>query len=627
MNDTVVRRRRALTTVGGALLLIVGTLVLIPWHPLDEPSDIEQAWALALHLAFLRGLAFGREFVFSFGPWGFISRGYHPDTYLLSLLIWATFSAIFIESVWSFARRHGSRFIASLAVVAGVITILFRSRESLLFALPLLWFLEGREQPRSVRFFVLTVATALAALGKFSLLLCLLPLAALLAFDEIFRRRRPPWSLAAIAAAVLGWWLAAGQRIGDAIPFFRHGLEIAGRYADAMALMPNDVTAPLNFVAASALLAIVVFIGGRASGRPWFWLDVLAFANVAFFAFKAAFVRWDYFHVSEGYGTLLLLIVIGASMNWRPLSARHPELKLLIPLLPLLVIAASTADPTDFLDQRMFRQSARDVTSIISGGWPAHRRSLNEEFERFVSDAERKTADLRMEGTVDVYPVLASTVARLERYAPRPIPQSYAAYSPLLARLNADHLQDVGPDQILFDIAPIDERHPALDDASSWPHLLAYYEVAGQGSSLLLLERRMNPRRLQFHPLGTGSYAIGEGVTLPPFLNPIWAEIHIEKSLLGHLASFFLKAPVVTLEVRTTERQDASQFRLPIALASGGFILSPAVPDRAAFAELVEQPEDNRLPRVVGIRVVADERFYEPRVRISLAAIEFNPPD
>ena len=39
-------------------------------------------------MAFAERLQSGRDIVFTFGPWGFLFGGYHPATYLISVVAW-----------------------------------------------------------------------------------------------------------------------------------------------------------------------------------------------------------------------------------------------------------------------------------------------------------------------------------------------------------------------------------------------------------------------------------------------------------------------------------------------------------------------------------------------------------
>src|SRR5436309_2757913 len=56
-------------------------------------------------------------------------------------------------------------------------------------------------------------AIGLISLVKFSFAVPAALIMAAIGLDEIFIRRRPPWILVAYLAAVLGFWVLAGQRL------------------------------------------------------------------------------------------------------------------------------------------------------------------------------------------------------------------------------------------------------------------------------------------------------------------------------------------------------------------------------------------------------------------------------
>jgi hypothetical protein len=53
-----------------------------------------------LHFAFVERLQFGRDIVFTFGPWGFLYAGYHPTTYLISVVAWVVLAVVFWWAAW-----------------------------------------------------------------------------------------------------------------------------------------------------------------------------------------------------------------------------------------------------------------------------------------------------------------------------------------------------------------------------------------------------------------------------------------------------------------------------------------------------------------------------------------------
>lgn len=604
-------------------LLLLAILLIIPWHPGDSPDGRDRAWALALHLGFLDELSFGKEIVFSFGPWGFLWLGYHPATYVGSLFAWAFLSFAFVESLWRISIRRASWPVSLLAVALAVLVVILKGRDTLLITLPVLWYFTGRERVLSARFFVLTIATALAALGKFSLLVLLAPLAVLLTIDETVRLRRAPLSLVALTASLLGWWFLAGQPPDDLPDFVRNGLDLAAGYGEAMTLDPSWSGSPLiqfvvasTFVVTSALFLILPILATPKAIYPWPWLDALAIAAAIFFAFKSGFVRWDDGHTAMAFGAVILLMIVCAMIFWPTDEKRRSTLLVFVLLGPLL-FADSMNDGTS----GRLTQSVRDVLSVVSGGWGDHSRTLGQRYDQFIERSEAMVAEFPLEGSVDVYPDLLSVVAGQPGYAPRPVPQSYAVLTTDLARLNAEHLRTSPTDQILFDIAPIDDRFPATDDSLSWPEILSRYDVVRNGASFLLLERRERPRALRIRRLAERTISAAETIAIPDTPRPIWASIRVEKTLVGHVASFLFKTPPVIMRVRTADGE-STDFRLPLDLAAGGFLLSPVVSDRDDFASLYERTSGNPASRVIEIHIMAAERFFEDQIRVSFAVME-----
>jgi len=73
---------------------------------------------------------------------------------------------------------------------------------------------------------------------------------------------------------------------------------------------------------------------------------------------------------------------------------------------------------------------------------------------------------------------------------------------------------------------------------------------------------------------------------VPPVAGaPVWAEIEINKTLLGSAASTLYKPPQL---VMTVESKDGRQsvYRVVPGMTSAGFLISPVIKDTQAFAAL-----------------------------------------
>ena len=69
-------------------------------------SCVEYSWAWALNEAYARGRVFGSEFVFTFGPLGFLyTKIFHPETALRLWLYGSAFVLVYTLLLWRYVTR------------------------------------------------------------------------------------------------------------------------------------------------------------------------------------------------------------------------------------------------------------------------------------------------------------------------------------------------------------------------------------------------------------------------------------------------------------------------------------------------------------------------------------------
>ena len=234
-------------------------------------------------------------------------------------------------------------------------------------------------------------------------------------------------------------------------------------------------------------------------------------------------------------------------------------------------------------------------------------------------------------GTVDGYPAEAHAILAHHRaYDPRPVIESYAAYTPELAELNAAHLRgDHAPDTILFDVRPFDGRFPSLTDGLSWPELLTRYDVKDTAGRLLFLQKATSPRAFTLAPIAQTEIALAEIVAIPPLSEgPIWARIDVHATWFGALWSALYKPSPLLFNVQTSSGEVFETYLVP-ALARAGFLLSPVIADRTAFARLASSRWQNDLinAEVRAIQIVPTDgripEYVRTGVTLSLYRLEF----
>jgi hypothetical protein len=242
--------------------------------------------------------------------------------------------------------------------------------------------------------------------------------------------------------------------------------------------------------------------------------------------------------------------------------------------------------------------------------------------KKLVQRSERARASIRDEDTVpvvppgadvDLYPFqLSGLFAQRVRWNPRPVFQSYAVYTPALARLNADHLRGAdAPHEVLFSISPIDYRLPALEDGASWVPLLEGYRITGYDAlhDYLRMRHRQSAVRLgsSERPLRLHGN-LGRRLDLPDERTGWLATFDVHPSWKGQLRNLLWKTPSMLITL-TLEDGRELQFRFVPEMAAGQFLLSPFVQNARNFAGLAAPNGSNGAatpPAVRAIRLDAE---------------------
>ena len=657
------------TWVVAAATVIYAILCILPWQPWFPSSVLDAAWRSVINEACCRHWRFGEEIVFTYGAWGYVgSLMYHPELYGTSLAGQGMLVGLLIVSLWRGVTAGVANPWRRMLLGAGVSLVVTEmvAREPtqlgylLLWQLPLIQFFvdppanEGARGCRSrvwrlVHDYGLVVAAALLSLTKFSLFPLAMAMVGGVSLDDVLCRRRFPWRGMVFVLAVAGFWLLARQPLTSLVPYVKNSLAVAMGYVEMKWSGPK-VHIPWYALTAAGTLTLV----GMAlwPTRRWSSLIPLLTLGAALEVIaKSAFVRHDLGHWPMAFYFLAGCWLTAGPFLWQAIqSPRHRHLLRITGVMALAGAVLFSPGRWSTFASNVWATAVNRVhlpalaVRVIFGhaGYPAT-------FERASAALRQQFPLPPLQGTVDLYPTAASVaLAHASSYCPRPVFQSYSAYTPGLAALNAEHLR--GPraaDNILFDIDPLDSwairpdhgRFPSLDDGLSWPELLTRYDVAPvqsgpAGASYLWLRRSPSPRAYRLDAVESRTMGFEEIVTLPSLdEGPLWAEIEVSRSALGVAATAALKDPIVRIVVVTCDRKE-TVYRLPAGMSRAGFLLSPLIDDRTWFAHLAATPwNDPKWQQAIGPRAVKSIRVtsrwgewaFHPMIALRLFRLKFEP--
>ena len=184
-----------------------------------------------------------------------------------------------------------------------------------------------------------------------------------------------------------------------------------------------------------------------------------------------------------------------------------------------------------------------------------------------------------LSGSTDIYPNDHSLlIASGNTWTPRPVVQSYSAYTKFLANVNIQYLlSDDAPVNLAFKVDPIDWRLPSGEDGVSWPVLLHNYKLSNFYRDNLILKKKNDINT--FPKIGaslSASFTFGEEIPVPNGNDLVFVRINFQPTNFGRVANVFYKTEDLTLHI-LMENETALKYRLIPDLAAAGFIVSPLI--------------------------------------------------
>ncbi len=575
-------RWRWLPSLGIALVALV-----IAWpFPTYSRTGIDLSWQIALHQAFADGLRYGQEILFTYGPLGFLSRP-APFVGPTSALAFISTACVYLAACAVTLR--GTRRL--LPLLAAALTALVLAR-ALIFMLPfevLQWlaFAFGVELLRSSRLdgrrWVPIAAAgwaAIAVLGKVDVGVFITAGGGIVVLAISRHRIRDLATyLAALAAWVLGGWLALGQQPLDLVAYARGSAEIISGYSDSMGVVHPE----LRWLAgAFAAVAVVLAASAYVTSRDWARAQRLALAALLavllFALWKQGFVR-D--HYPASFAALALTVPL---LTQRSLPRWGSTAVLLVAAGAL--ITAGHAAPSRSLNiaASVTQLTHQARVSLLPWRWDAAASRTRHQLQAGFNVPSDILAQLSGH-TVAIDPYQASVATAYQGFIwrPEPVFQSYSAYTPYLDELNAGLLRSVDrPERILrrferrnngTQIVPY-----ALDGRNYWfeapaatlERLCRYREIAANARWQVLADTGLAcgaPRAI-----GTVTAARGETISVPaaPSANDIViVRVRgLDDGIAGKLRSVVWKGPQweVTL--------DGAGYRLVAATTGDGLVMS-----------------------------------------------------
>ncbi|WP_054052315.1 hypothetical protein [Pseudomonas nunensis] len=628
--------RNLFTTAIRLLLVITIACLFIPFYPKMPAAGLDNSWMFGMNEAIAQHMAFGRDVIFTFGPYASVyTKEYHPATGSL-MLLGSVFLAL-AYTVGTLFLINKERWCLGLVYSLFLASLVY-SRDSLLFSFTLIVAASaykammlketGSEKSKSINLalIILLFSLGLPALIKGSMLILCGAISILCFLLFVMKKEKAlaVMSLALPASSMIFFWLVSGQSIGDMPAYIANMGPIASGYTDAMSYV-GKVSEIWNYLLASAVLCAGLF-ANRRQFKPENMFLWCIFSVFLFLAFKGGFVRHD------GHASMAAISLITAALIY--LSVTSNKLNLAVAGLCILasfyIINNYVKTNTAFLKHNIVQTYTKAYEGISNSLEDSH--WLDKKFSAAVNNIKESANLPILQGTTDIYSYSQSDlIASGNQWNPRPILQSYSVYTESLAIKNRDHLLGANaPDNIIFSVEPLDHRFPALEDGTSWPALLSnYHPTMLRADNRLFLAKNPTPTN-DANPttIQSAIHHLGEEISVPDMASPVFVELDIKPNLFGHLANILFKSAQLKIKVTLTGGQ-SQEYRLISGFTKSGFIISPLVESTSDFGMLFGDSsfyEHKRVKSFSIVQVKGKTTFWQNEFSVKFKSLDLPPP-
>jgi hypothetical protein len=442
----------------------------------DISAGIDNSWIIALNTAIQRGAIFGKDFVFTYGPLGFLSTrnadyvGNAPiiagDAFLLAgifLLAYRFFSTNIIWLILLFSAAlamrtsNYSQTLFLLYIIYTSLIVTDKKSDSLYImyaaiGVPLLFFIKINYGFIAVpTFFV--VCSLLASRSVKSALIygvsCIIP------------------------------FFAIGLSVGiNYKGYFRYGLELIRGYDEAMMHTVNTQELPIWF-AAIFICTLCTYLGifmykalKLKSGLLTTNITVSLAAIACYLFFRNAFTRYDDIHYRQFFCIFPFFFAVFAHIIQVDKKIATKIVSMVIALVSLSVLDGNDG-AREFSISGSKLNDRLSIAPYYAGICQPF--SYGEFPEKLRDDSVKKVVGA---GTCDLIAHEMSFIKVNElNYNPRPVPQAYSVYTPDLDSLNAIHfLKQNRPEFILVDNDGVDDRYAIWDETLTKATIHLNYE-------------------------------------------------------------------------------------------------------------------------------------------------------
>lgn len=592
----------------------------------DVTTCLDQSWVLSINLALEKGLIFGRDYVFSYGVLGFLATrttlGINPFVLLLfDLFILANFAFIFL---YIFRKYYSGKIVCLCFLIVYTLSsgsLYIQDVVFLLLLFSVFWLNYSIKHNQVWALFIPASITVLLFYIKVNISFIGLGMFYGYLFYFFFSNngKTSVKVLAALSVPSLIGLLSFPLRT-DLTEYVRGGLSFIGGYNDAMNIESGSF---LKFAFIAVVILIVFFGSFYLKNIKGNLILLLACGLFSYVLFKQSFVRSD-MHVIAFFSIFPALCGLLLIFHQKAQAFQ----KYAVAGISLVCLGVGLW----FGIYSNLRDKLNYFTEIASlSNFPQRHDNA---FNRFSLPIEVR--EIIGSKNVDIIPwnIAYLYFNRLE-YNPRPVIQSYSAFTPYLINLNGQKYDgDSAPDFVIFSNESIDGRYAFFDDQAAKISLIKNCSCLGLYQSgmndFLLFQKNPRQKSVELSPPVENIIKFEENYVVPDTAKSYFIKFDVNYSLLGKGIRFAYK-PFPTVMEFTFEDGSTRDFRVIVPALKNGVLINPFIENETDFFDFAEARANTSAKKIKSFRLklvlpkalvrLISKETYDQDIRISVSEI------
>jgi hypothetical protein len=618
------RRLAAWPVVLAALTLVMwGRFLIFPSYVAADSLD--ESWAQALAHFYRTGAQAGTDYVFTYGPLGtFATEAYDPgcywQRYLWELAVKLAAAVVIVQALAALPARGLTLLGAALLIV--FVPYHFDTIYEVALLAAGVQLIDGacRGRPWAALLVPLLAVLALTKFTYFVLALWAVALAEVAARLRGYRGLLSPAPL--YLASVAAVWLFCGQRLSHLGAYCRNSWEVSAGYGEAMSATGEGCDAELAVIALVFAVLLLLLAAWRNRRSAFHVTGALLLAAGLFFGWKHGLIRSADDHPFIFFG-MALFVVLQLPRFLAPRISVPVALTLTCLLLVCIAgILLKASRVRDDLFGWNLRQTQRNLPVAFHPG--ERKEALDQERAQLQEEwrLDRVRAAVADRSVDQLSCAQGVVLLNGLNWHPRPVFQSYTAYTPALLRANADFFRSAGaPDYVLCRLSPVDGRLGAMEDSLALLEILRrYYPVLTERQFVLFKRVPPGEETPAAAPevVCRRTVRFGEEVSLAELPGEYQVlALRFAPSLGGLIRGICYKREELALELRTASGRALRRRVIP-AMARQGFLVNPLVDTTDDYVRLYGAAGGDR---VVGFTVDAAGGDFTDEIEMTVAAL------